>query len=76
MLSSLVCHSSSWQTVRLHVRRDQHDFRSAQALRAVERHVDGAEPEPLMDGHGTCVAVVEDNLDVGLFATQPLAELG
>jgi PAS domain S-box-containing protein len=35
-----------------------------------------AEPEPLVDGHGTCVLVVEDNVDVGTFATQTLAELG
>ncbi|WP_267358590.1 MULTISPECIES: ATP-binding protein [unclassified Methylobacterium] len=35
-----------------------------------------AEPEPLVDGHGTCVLVVEDNLDVGSFATQALADLG
>lgn len=35
-----------------------------------------AEPEPLMDGHGTCVLVVEDNMDVGSFATQTLTELG
>ena len=35
-----------------------------------------AEPEPLMDGHGTRVLVVEDNVDVGTFATQTLAELG
>ncbi|MCJ2125753.1 PAS domain-containing protein [Methylobacterium sp. J-077] len=35
-----------------------------------------AEPEPLVDGHGTCVLVVEDNRDVGTFATQSLAELG
>ncbi|MET0427855.1 MAG: PAS domain-containing protein [Microvirga sp.] len=35
-----------------------------------------AEPEPLVDGHGTCVLVVEDNADVGAFATQSLAELG
>ena len=28
------------------------------------------------DGHGTCVLVVEDNADVGLFATQTLEELG
>ncbi|GJD32591.1 Sensor histidine kinase RcsC [Methylobacterium adhaesivum] len=34
------------------------------------------EPEPLVDGHGTCVLVVEDNVDVGRFATQALAELG
>jgi PAS domain S-box-containing protein len=31
---------------------------------------------PLEDGHGTCVLVVEDNVDVGTFATQALAELG
>nr|WP_313901217.1 ATP-binding protein [Methylobacterium sp. J-048] len=40
------------------------------------RPVDGSEPEPLMDGHGTCVLVVEDNAEVGTFATQTLAELG
>lgn len=34
------------------------------------------EPEPLADGHGTCVLVVEDNPDVGNFATQTLSELG
>ena len=34
------------------------------------------EPEPLVDGHGTCVLVVEDNVEVGTFATQTLAELG
>jgi PAS domain S-box-containing protein len=33
-------------------------------------------PEALEDGHGTCVLVVEDNVDVGTFATQALAELG
>ena len=37
---------------------------------------DVSEPEPLMDGHGTCVLIVEDNQDVGTFATQTLAELG
>ena len=37
---------------------------------------DVGEPEPLVDGHGTCVLVVEDNVDVGTFATQTLAELG
>ena len=34
------------------------------------------EPEPLADGHGTRVLVVEDNLDVGAFAEQALRELG
>jgi len=34
------------------------------------------EPEPLMDGHGTCVLVVEDNVDVGSFAVQSLTDLG
>ncbi len=38
--------------------------------------VEAGEPEPLMDGHGTCVLVVEDNQEVGTFATQTLAELG
>ena len=33
-------------------------------------------PHPLVDGHGTCVLVVEDNADVGSFATQALEELG
>ena len=32
--------------------------------------------ESLADGHGTCVLVVEDNRDVGVFTTQSLAELG
>jgi DNA-binding NtrC family response regulator len=39
-------------------------------------HLPQAEPEPLVDGHGMCVLVVEDNIDVGTFATQTLAELG
>jgi CheY-like chemotaxis protein len=34
------------------------------------------EAEPLTEGHGTCVLVVEDNPEVGRFATQTLAELG
>lgn len=34
------------------------------------------EPEPLVDGHGTCVLVVEDNIDVGNFAVQSLTDLG
>ena len=34
------------------------------------------EPEPLAPGHGTCVLLVEDNREVGAFATQALAELG
>lgn len=35
-----------------------------------------AEVEPLVDGHGMCVLVVEDNVDVGTFAVQTLADLG
>ena len=35
-----------------------------------------SEVEAVVDGHGTCVLVVEDNLDVGAFATHTLAELG
>ncbi|GJD36104.1 PAS domain S-box protein [Methylobacterium aerolatum] len=35
-----------------------------------------AEPEPLAEGHGTRVLVVEDNLAVGAFAEQALRELG
>ena len=34
------------------------------------------EPEPLVDGHGTRVLLIEDNVEVGSFATQTLAELG
>jgi CheY-like chemotaxis protein len=34
------------------------------------------EPASLADGHGTRVLVVEDNLEVGAFATQALQELG
>ncbi|WP_174297710.1 hybrid sensor histidine kinase/response regulator [Sphingomonas bacterium] len=33
-------------------------------------------PEPTMDGDGICVLVVEDNEQVGEFATQALRELG
>lgn len=33
---------------------------------------EGKAEEPLMDGHGTCVLVVEDNADVGTFAVQTL----
>ncbi|MCJ2138150.1 PAS domain S-box protein [Methylobacterium sp. J-026] len=40
------------------------------------RLADTGEPEPLVDGHGTRVLVVEDNVAVGTFATQTLAELG
>jgi CheY-like chemotaxis protein len=40
------------------------------------RPLDEAEPAPLMDGHGTCVLVVEDNADVGTFAVQTLTDLG
>jgi PAS domain S-box-containing protein len=36
----------------------------------------GAVPEGLADGRGIRVLVVEDNLDVGTFTTQSLAELG
>jgi CheY-like chemotaxis protein len=42
------------------------------AVQAPER----GEPTPVMDGHGTCVLVVEDNVEVGTFATQALVELG
>ena len=41
-----------------------------------ERTADTSEPEPLMDGHGTCVLVVEDNAEVGTFAVQTLTDLG
>ena len=34
------------------------------------------DPDPLAEGHGTCVLVVDDNRDIGTFATQSLAELG
>jgi len=43
---------------------------------AVEAASPVSEPEPLAEGHGTCVLVVEDNLDVGAFAEQALRELG
>jgi CheY-like chemotaxis protein len=42
----------------------------------VAPHRAAAEPEPLAEGHGTCVLVVEDNLDVGAFAEKALRELG
>ncbi|MCJ2129048.1 PAS domain S-box protein [Methylobacterium sp. E-045] len=38
--------------------------------------VDDADPDPLMDGHGTRVLLVEDNRDVGTFASQTLHDLG
>ena len=38
--------------------------------------VDKAKPQPLPPGHATCVLVVEDNADVGEFATQSLKDLG
>ena len=34
------------------------------------------EPEPLADGHGTCILLVEDNQEVRAFATRALDELG
>ena len=37
---------------------------------------EASDQEPLADGHGTFVLVVEDNADVGTFTTQSLAELG
>lgn len=40
------------------------------------RQVEANEPEPLMDGHGTGVLVVEDNPQIGGFAVQSLADLG
>ncbi|MCE4226995.1 response regulator [Methylobacterium sp. C25] len=45
--------------------------RVAEEERAVE-----SQPDALMDGHGTCVLVVEDNAEVGTFAVQTLADLG
>ncbi|MGW5959466.1 PAS domain S-box protein [Methylorubrum thiocyanatum] len=47
--------------------------RSAQAETREEPE---EETEPLIDGHGTPVLVVEDNAEVGAFATQALRELG
>ncbi|MFZ5795976.1 MAG: PAS domain-containing protein [Sphingomonas sp.] len=40
--------------------------------------VQATEPpvEGVADGHGACVLVVEDNIEVGTFTTQSLAELG
>ena len=46
------------------------------AERAMSQDEAGGEPEPLVEGHGTRVLVVEDNAEVGTFATQTLAELG
>ncbi|RRV10224.1 PAS domain-containing sensor histidine kinase [Pseudomonas sp. v388] len=37
---------------------------------------DAEKLEPLVDGHGTCVLVVEDNVEVGAFAVQSLTDLG
>ena len=46
--------------------------REVEIVEAADRH----EPESLIDGHGTCVLVVEDNADVGTFAVQTLTDLG
>ena len=46
--------------------------REVEIVEAADRH----EPESLIDGHGTCVPVVEDNADVGTFAVQTLTDLG
>jgi len=43
---------------------------------APEQRKEVDQPEPLMDGHGTCVLVVEDNVEVGNFAVQTLRDLG
>ena len=43
---------------------------------APERSPPRAEPEPVSDGHGTCVLVVEDDADVGASAVQTLEDLG
>ena len=43
---------------------------------AVDQVQKADEPEALMDGYGTCVLVVEDNVEVGNFAVQTLADLG
>jgi len=48
-------------------------------LPSVEKPVTAAaqdEEEPLVDGHGTCVLVVEDNVQVGNLAVQSLIDLG
>ncbi len=37
---------------------------------------EASDPAPLANGLGICVLVIEDNTDVGTFATQILAELG
>ena len=47
--------------------------RVAEGPRAIK---ETAGPEPLREGHGTSVLVVEDNSEVGVFAVQTLAELG
>jgi signal transduction histidine kinase/ActR/RegA family two-component response regulator len=44
--------------------------------RPVFRATSPEDGPPVVDGHGTCVLVVEDNADVGSFAAQTLEELG
>ena len=46
------------------------------AAAPAEQIQEADEPEPLVDGHGTCVLVVEDNVEVGNFAVQTLTDLG
>jgi PAS domain S-box-containing protein len=41
-----------------------------------DQHVPEADAEPVVDGGGICVLVVEDNQQVGQFATAALGELG
>ena len=43
---------------------------------APDRTKHDVEPEPLIEGHGTRVLVVEDNPEVGAFAVQTLRDLG
>lgn len=46
------------------------------AVAAAVPEAEAPEPAALADGHGTCVLLVEDNLEVGAFAAQALQELG
>jgi PAS domain S-box-containing protein len=48
--------------------------RVEQAIRSPEK--EDLEPEALVNGHGTGVLVVEDNVEVGTFAVQSLSDLG
>ena len=43
---------------------------------SIQQTISQSDPEVLIDGQGTCVLIVEDNVSVGAFAKQALDDLG